>query len=105
LHQDQLRYQPCESDIQINSQENKSLSDDFNLSALLEQIAQEQDELNPIDEAYTTLFIAEEKLHECPKLEFTIADEEITSILDTGSKLCLMSQDMYNNLRNNGMKN
>jgi hypothetical protein len=50
-------------------------------------------------------FIAEDKLQECPKVEVTIGNEEMTSILDTGWDLCLMSQDLYNKLRANGMRN
>ena len=34
-----------------------------------------------------------------------VGNEEITSILDTGGELCLMSQDLHNKLRDNGMRN
>jgi hypothetical protein len=56
-----------------NSQENKSLVVNFNVSELFEQLALDEDDLNLIDEGSTTLFIAEDKLHECPKIKFTIA--------------------------------
>jgi hypothetical protein len=39
------------------------------------------------------------------KVKVTIGNEEVTSILDTGCKLCLMSQDLYNKLWDNGMRN
>jgi hypothetical protein len=75
------------------------------VSELCEQLALEQNDLELLDEGWNTLFIAEDKLQECPKVKFTIGNEEITSILDTGSELCLMSQELYNNLRDNGMRN
>jgi hypothetical protein len=89
----------------MSSQENKFRIQDFNVSGLFEQITHEQDYLNSIDEVYTTLCIAEEKLQECPKVKFAIGNEEITSILDTGSELYSISQDFYNKLRNNEIKN
>jgi hypothetical protein len=75
------------------------------VSKLFEQLAPEEDELELIDEGLYTLFIAEDKLQECPKVKVTIGNEEITSILDTGCELCLMSQDLYNKLRYNWMRN
>lgn len=75
------------------------------MSELFEQITLGEDDLNSIDKAYTTLFIAEDKLQKCPKVKFTIGNEEITSILDTGSELCLMSQDLHNKQRDNRMRN
>jgi hypothetical protein len=75
------------------------------VSELFEQLALEENEFELLEEGWYTLFIAEDKLQECPKVKFTIGNEEITSILDTGSELCLMSQDLYNKLKNNGMRN
>jgi hypothetical protein len=65
----------------------------------------EENELELIDEGRYSLFIAEDKLQECPKVKVTFGNEEITSISDTGCELCLMSQELYNKLRSNGMKN
>ena len=64
----------------------------------------EEDNLKLSDEGRYTLFIAGDKLQECPKARVTIGNEEITAILDTGCELCLMSQDLYNKLRNNRMR-
>ena len=74
------------------------------MSKLFEQLVFE-DDLELIDEGWYTLFIAEDKLQECPKVKVTTGNEEIASILDTGCEHCLMSQDLYNKLRNNGMRN
>ena len=75
------------------------------MSKFFEQLASEEDDLEQIDEGLYALFIAENKLQDCPKVKVTIANEEIASILDTGCELCLMSQDLYNKLRANGMRN
>jgi hypothetical protein len=75
------------------------------VSELLEQLALEENDLELLDEGWYTLFIAEDKLQDCPKVKFTVGNEEITSILDTASELCLMSQDLYNKLRDTGMRN
>ena len=75
------------------------------MSNFFEQpFAFEENDLELIDEERYSLFIAEDKLQGCPKVKVTIGNEEITSILDTGRELCLMSQDLYNKLRDNGMK-
>jgi hypothetical protein len=71
----------------------------------LEQLSFEEGDLELIDEGRYTLFIAEDKLQECSKLKVTIGNEEITSILDTDCEVCLMSHDLYNRLRNSGMRN
>jgi hypothetical protein len=71
---------------------------------IFEQLGSE-DDLELIHGGWHTLFIAEDKLKECPKVKVTIGNEEITSILYIGCEFCLMSQDLYNKLRNNGMRN
>jgi len=105
LRLDQPKYQPFERKCAVNNEENKTLVENFNVSKMFEQLSFEEDELEVIDEEWYTLLIAEDKLQECPKVKVTIGNEEIASILDTGCELCLMSQDLYNKLRNNGMRN
>jgi hypothetical protein len=61
--------------------------------------------LNSVYVASSTLIIADDKLQEFPKVIFTIGNEEITSILDTESELCLMNQELYNKLRDNWLRN
>jgi hypothetical protein len=52
----------------------------------------EENDLELTDEGRYSLFIAEDQLQECPKIKVTIGNKEITSILDMGCELCLMSQ-------------
>jgi hypothetical protein len=75
------------------------------MSIFFEQLAFEVDDLELIAEGWHTLFIAGDKLQECPKVKVNIGNEEITSILDTGCEFCIMSQDLCNKLRDNGMRN
>ena len=86
---DQPQYQPSALDYEVENEESKTLVENFNVSKFFEQLASEEDDLEQIDEGWYTLFIAEDKLQECPKVKVTIGNEEIASILDTGCELCL----------------
>jgi hypothetical protein len=98
LRLDQPKYEPFEINCAVKNEEIKTLVENFNVLKMFEQLAFEEDELEVIDEECYTLFIAKDKLLECPKVKVTIGNEEIASILDTGCELCLMSQDLYNKL-------
>ena len=78
---DQPQYQPCETNCTVNNEESKTLVKYFNESKILEQLASEEGDLELIDERWYTLFIAEDKLQECPKVKVTIGNEEVTSIV------------------------
>jgi hypothetical protein len=79
--------------------------EDFDVAKLYEQITLGEDDVNSIDGGYTTQFISKDKLKECSKVKFTIGREEVSSILDTGSELSLMSQELNSKLRDKGMNN
>jgi siroheme synthase (precorrin-2 oxidase/ferrochelatase) len=96
LHLDQPQYQPCEINCAVNNEDSKTLVENFNETKIFEKLSSEEDDLELIDEIWYTLFIAEDKLQECPNLKVAIGNEKITSILDTGCEPCLMSQDLYN---------
>jgi len=102
---DQPQYRPYEIGCAVNNEESKILVENFNVSKFSEHLATEEDDLELIDDRWFTLFIAEDKLQECPKVKVNIGIEGVTSILGTGYELCLMSQDLYNKLRNSGMRN
>jgi hypothetical protein len=51
-----------------------------------------------------TLYVAEEKLPECPKLHFKIAGEEIAAVVDSGCQLSLLNENVYNKLKLGGLK-
>ena len=50
-----------------------------------------------------TLYIAEGKRHECPRVQIKIAGEEINALVDTGCEMTIMSENLYNKLRHQGL--
>jgi hypothetical protein len=88
---------------QISSQEIKTIIEEFDVAKLYGQITLEEEDVHSIYAGYTTQFIAEDKLKECQKIKFKICREEVSSVLDTGSELSLMSQELYSKLRDKGM--
>jgi hypothetical protein len=51
-----------------------------------------------------TLYIAENRRHECPKLLIKILDLKISALIDTGCELSIMNDYLYNRLRLEGLK-
>ena len=51
-----------------------------------------------------TLYIAENRRHECPKFVIKVLDQEIFSLIDTGCELSIMNEHLYNRLRHEGLK-
>ena len=45
-----------------------------------------------------TLYIAESKRHECPKLKIMTGGEEVSALLDTGCELSILNEQLYNKL-------
>jgi len=54
----------------------------------------EEFEIKGEDKAKYTFYIAEEKLHECPRILVRIGGEEVSAILDTGCELTLKNEDL-----------
>jgi hypothetical protein len=46
-----------------------------------------------------TLYTAESKRYECPKLKIMIGGEEVSVLLDTGCELSILNEQLYNKLR------
>jgi hypothetical protein len=46
-----------------------------------------------------TLYIAEEKLQECPTITIKIGEEEVSAILDTGCELTIMNENLYEKIK------
>jgi hypothetical protein len=51
-----------------------------------------------------TLFISENKRHECPRVMIEILDQEIFMLVNTGCELSIMNKLLYNKLRHEGLK-
>jgi hypothetical protein len=46
------------------------------------------------NEGRYTLYIAEEKLQDCPRITIKIGEEEVSVILDTGCGLTIMNESL-----------
>jgi len=51
-----------------------------------------------------TLYIAENRRHECPNLLIKIVDQEVFALIDTGCELSIMNEHLYNKLRHEGLR-
>jgi hypothetical protein len=51
-----------------------------------------------------TLYIAEEKLQECPRITIKIGKEEVSAILDTGCELTIMNETLHEKIKKRGDK-
>jgi len=56
------------------------------------------------DDISYTLYIAENRRHECSRLLIKILDHEIFALIDTGCELSVMNEHLYNRLRHEGLK-
>ena len=56
------------------------------------------------DDISYTLYIAENRRHECPRLLIKILDQEIFALIDTGCELSITNEHLYNRLRHEGLK-
>jgi len=91
---------------------------DLNLSKIRQQIENfnigkfyelavnegETDNYKVTDNVSYTLYIAESRRHECPKLQIKIAGEEIQALIDTGCEMSILNEGLYNKLRHAGLQ-
>ena len=67
-------------------------------------IREELDDDTVTNDISFTLYIAEDRRHECPRLLIKILDQEIFALIDMGCKLSIMNEHLYNRLRHEGLK-
>jgi hypothetical protein len=71
----------------------------------LSQSSEEETAKNGIvDELSYTLYIADSKRNECPKLRVSLRGEEIYVLIDTGCEMSILNEHLYNKLRHAGLK-
>jgi hypothetical protein len=51
-----------------------------------------------------TLYIAESRRHDTPKLQIKITGEEIQALIDTGCEMSILNKNLYNKLRYAGLQ-
>ena len=56
------------------------------------------------DDISYTLYVAENRRHECSRLLTKILDQEIFALIDTGCELSIMNEHLYRRLRHEGLK-
>ena len=56
------------------------------------------------DDISYTLYIAENRRIECPKLQITILGEEIQALIDTGCEMSILNENIYNRLKHAGLQ-
>ena len=105
---------PNESDVRINEKVDGNLknilerAEAFEFEKFFElttvDISDESTNNAVTDDVSSTLYIAENKRHECPKLLIKIVDQEISALIDTRCELSIMDEHLYNRLRHEGLK-
>jgi len=85
-------------------------SDSANKTAKLQQI-HKTDELDLTvqhmpnnDEILYTFYVNEEKLNSCPRVPVCIGNQHIPAVIDTGSQVSLLTEDLYHKLRSEGVE-
>jgi hypothetical protein len=63
----------------------------------------EGDNFEVTDNISYTLYIADSRRHECPKLQIKIA-EKIQALIDTGCEMSIPNKNLYNKLRHAGLQ-
>jgi hypothetical protein len=67
-------------------------------------ISEESVDNTETDDISYTLYIAENRRHECPRLLIKILGQEIFALIDTGCELSIMNEHFYSRLRHEGLK-
>jgi hypothetical protein len=72
--------------------------------AIAVPINDESDDNSVIDDFSYTLFIAENKRHECPRVLIKPLEQDIFAFVNTGCEFSIMNEHLYNRLRHEGLK-
>jgi hypothetical protein len=84
--------------------------DSANKTAKLQQIRKTDDlnftlqHMQDIDEILYMFFVNEEKLNSCPRVPICIGNQHIPSVIDTGSQISLLMEELYHRLRSKGVE-
>ena len=84
------------------------LAEAFKLEKFFElttvNISEESADNTVTDDISYTLYVTQNRRHECPKLLIKILGQKIFALIDTGCELSIMNEHMYNRLRHEGLK-
>ena len=105
-----LKPNPASRKIEENADSNlnkiQHLIENFNIEKFYELTPNEGEGYNfeVTENISYTLYIAESRRHECPKLQIKIAGEEIKALVDTGCELSILKKNLYNKLKHAGLQ-
>lgn len=87
---------------EINISKSKEILENFNVASFFGRALnlEEDPADDEMEDVGYTLDIAENKRHECRKLKIMVGGEEVLALLDTGCELMILSEQLYNKLRN-----
>jgi len=103
---------PKQSDISADGNNDRNLNilelvKTFEFEKIFElatvNISGESTDNTAADDITYTLYIAENRRHECPKLLIRILDQEMSALINTGCELSIMNEHLYNRLRHEGL--
>ena len=56
------------------------------------------------DESLYMFYVNEKKRNSCPRVQICIGNQRIPAVTDTGSQISLLSEELYHELRSEGVK-
>jgi hypothetical protein len=86
----------------MNTSKNKDSLENFNVAPFFRRALNLEEDVTDgeIEKGVSyTLYVAESKRHECPKLKIMIGGEEFSALLDTGCEMSILNEQLYNKLR------
>ena len=83
----------------------RHLVQDFNIEKFYELSVEDGEAYSSdlTDNISHTLYIAEGRRQECPKVRIMIAGEEVDALVDTGCELSILNECLYNKLKHAGL--
>ena len=87
---------------EISTSEKKEILETFNVASFFRRALNLEEDTadGEMEKDVTyTLYIAESKRHECPRLKISIGGEEVSALLDTGCELSILNEQLYNKVR------
>ena len=87
---------------EINTYENKEILENFKVASFFRwalNLEEDAADGEMEKDVRYTLYIAESKRHECPKLKIMIGGEEVSALLDTRCELSILNEQLHDKLR------
>jgi hypothetical protein len=99
--------QNTKSSNQLSRIEREDLIKEFNVGVFFKHdldLADVEINLGTENKASYTMYIAEDRLQDCPRITIKIGEEKVSAILDTGCELTLMNGNLCDIIKQRGNK-